>query len=160
MDFSKKNDNIIYELYEKVIKPILGLDVFYPFLHFISRVIAGKYQDKLWSRLWKRCFIWFIILFFKTILMRTNYVNEIYIRRQGTLISFNKDMPKVELADVFQKLVPYSLPSNFFDEIYREDLKKNPHYKLSDPNIQKIVSKEEVCEALFGFLQNLINQQN
>jgi hypothetical protein len=92
--------------------------------------------------------------------MRTNYVNEIYIRRQGTLISFNKDMPKVELADVFQKLVPYSLPSNFFDEIYREDLKKNPHYKLSDPNIQKIVSKEEVCEALFGFLQNLINQQN
>jgi hypothetical protein len=43
--------------------------------------------------------------------MRTNYVNEIDVRIQGTLILFNNDMPKVEPADVFQKLVPFSLPS-------------------------------------------------
>ena len=32
--------------------------------------------------------------------MRTNYVNEIDVRIQGTLILFNNDMPKVEPADV------------------------------------------------------------
>jgi hypothetical protein len=63
--------------------------------------------------------------------MRTNYVNEIDVR-----ILFNNDMPKVEPADVFQKLVPFSLTSKFVDEIHIEDLKKNPHYKLSDPNIK------------------------
>ncbi len=69
--------------------------------------------------------------------MRTNYVNEIDVRIQGTLILFNNDMPKVEPADVFQILVPFSLPSKFVDEIHIEDLIKNPHYKLSDPNIKK-----------------------
>ncbi len=45
--------------------------------------------------------------------MRTDYVNEIDVRIQGILILFNNDMPKVEPADVFQKLVPFSLPSKF-----------------------------------------------
>ncbi len=49
MDFPKKNDNIIYELYKNVLKPILGPDLLYPVLHFISRVLAGECQDKLWS---------------------------------------------------------------------------------------------------------------
>ncbi len=49
--------------------------------------------------------------------MRTNYINEIDVRIQGTLISFNNDMPKVEPADVFKKLVPFSLPSNFLSKI-------------------------------------------
>ena len=84
--------------------------------------------------------------------MRTNYVNEIDVRIQGTLILFNNDMPKVEPADVFQKLVPFSLPSKFVDEINEDDIKKNPHYKLSDPNIKKFVSKEEVCEAFVWIL--------
>jgi phage/plasmid-associated DNA primase len=30
--------------------------------------------------------------------MRTNYINEIDVRIQGTLILFNNDMPKVELC--------------------------------------------------------------
>ncbi len=37
-------------------------------------------------------------------------------------------MPKVEPADVSQKLVPFSLPSKFEAEISEDDLKKNPHY--------------------------------
>jgi hypothetical protein len=45
--------------------------------------------------------------------MRTNYINEIDVRIQGTLILFNNDMSKVEPADFFQKLVPFSLPSKF-----------------------------------------------
>ncbi len=45
MDFPK---NIIYEFYEKVSKPILGPDLLYPVLHFISRLIAGECKDKLW----------------------------------------------------------------------------------------------------------------
>ena len=84
--------------------------------------------------------------------MRTNYVNEIDVRIQGTLILFNNDMPKVEPCDVFQKLVPFSLPSKFVDEITEEDLKRNPHYKLSDPNIKKFVSKDEVCQAFVWIL--------
>ncbi len=44
-------------------------------------------------------------------------------------------MPKVEPADVFQKLVPFSLPSKFVNENFEDDVEKNPHYKLSDPNI-------------------------
>ena len=84
--------------------------------------------------------------------MRTNYVNEIDVRIQGTLILFNNDMPKVEPADVFQKLVPFSLPSKFVDEITEEDLKHNPHYKLSDSNIKKFVSKDEVCQAFVWIL--------
>ncbi len=35
--------------------------------------------------------------------MRTNYINEIDIRIEGTIIFFNNDMPKVEPADLFQK---------------------------------------------------------
>ena len=35
-------------------------------------------------------------------------------------------MPKVEPADVFQKLIPFSLPSKFVDEITQDDLKKKP----------------------------------
>ena len=61
-------------------------------------------------------------------------------------------MPKVEPADVFQKLVPFSLPSKFVDEITEEDLKHNPHYKLSDSNIKKFVSKDEVCQAFVWIL--------
>ncbi len=61
--------------------------------------------------------------------------------------TINNDMPKVEPADVLQKLVPFSLPSKFVDEISEDDIKKNPHYKLSDPNIKKFVSKDEVCQA-------------
>ena len=38
--------------------------------------------------------------------LRTNYEHEINVRIQGTLILFNDDMPKVEPADVFQKLIP------------------------------------------------------
>jgi hypothetical protein len=218
MDFPKKNDNVIFELYEKGLKPILGPDLLYPFLHFISRVIAGECQDKLWSiclgerdcgkgvlsDLLSNTFgqyvrsinanslktdknngdeakklSWLYHAQFARILlgneiainnvmdgnlikkicsggdkiqMRTNYVNEIDVRIQGTLILFNNDMPKVEPADVFQKLVPFSLPSKFVDEIHIEDLKKNPHYKLSDPNIKKFVSKEEVCEAFVWIL--------
>ena len=34
----------------------------------------------------------------KKIQMRTNYVNEIDVRKQGTSILFNNDMPKVELG--------------------------------------------------------------
>jgi hypothetical protein len=56
-------------------------------------------------------------------------------------------MPKLEPADVSQKIVPFSLPSKFVDEINEDDLKKNPHDKLSDPNIKKIMSKDEVCQA-------------
>jgi hypothetical protein len=61
-------------------------------------------------------------------------------------------MPKVEPADVFQNLVQFSLPSKFVDVINEYDIKKNPHYKLSDPNIKKFVSKEEVCEAFVWIL--------
>ena len=60
--------------------------------------------------------------------------------------------PKVEPADVFQKLIPFSLPSKFVDEITEEDLKHNPHYKLSDSNIKKFVSKDEVCQAFVWIL--------
>jgi hypothetical protein len=67
-------------------------------------------------------------------------------------------MPKVEPADVFQKLVPFLLPSKFVDEINEDDLKKNSNYELSDPKIKKIVCKEEVCEAFVWILWILINQ--
>jgi hypothetical protein len=46
----------------------------------------------------------------------------------------NEGMPKVEPADVFQKLVPFPLPSKFVDEIIEEDKIKNPQFKLSDTN--------------------------
>jgi hypothetical protein len=48
--------------------------------------------------------------------MKTNYVNELDVRIRGALKLFNNDMPKVEPAGVFQKLVPYALPSKFVDE--------------------------------------------
>jgi hypothetical protein len=53
---------------------------------------------------------------------------------------------------VFQKLVPFSLPSKFVDEINEDDIKKNPHYKLSDPNIKKLLVKKKYVKLLFGFL--------
>jgi hypothetical protein len=56
--------------------------------------------------------------------MSTNNVNKIDNRMQGTLILLNNDMPKVEPADVFQKLVPFPLPPKYVDEIHREDLKR------------------------------------
>ena len=84
--------------------------------------------------------------------MRTNYVNEINIRIQGTLILFNNDMPKCEPADVFQKLVAFSLPSKFVDEISEEDKIKNPHYKLSDSNIKQFVNNKEICEAFIHII--------
>ena len=46
MDF--RNENVMFSIYEKVLKPILGPDLLQPFLHFISRVIAGDCQDKSW----------------------------------------------------------------------------------------------------------------
>ena len=49
MDFPERNENIMFSIYEKVLKPILGADLLYPFLNFISRIIAGECQDKLWS---------------------------------------------------------------------------------------------------------------
>ncbi len=51
MDFPERNENIMFSISEekKVLKPILGPDLLNPFLHFISRVIAGECQDKLWS---------------------------------------------------------------------------------------------------------------
>ncbi len=58
----------------------------------------------------------------------------------------------VEPADVFQKLIPFSLPSKFVDEITQDDLKKNPHYKVADSMIKSFVSREDVCQALYGFL--------
>jgi hypothetical protein len=55
--FCKKNNGIekkrmktvIFELHEKALKQIIGPDLLNPFLHIISRVIAGECQDKLWS---------------------------------------------------------------------------------------------------------------
>ena len=70
----------------------------------------------------------------------------------GPLILFNNDMPKVEPADVFQKLIPFSLPSKFVDEITQDDLKKNPHYKVADSMIKSFVSREEVCQAFVWIL--------
>ena len=61
-------------------------------------------------------------------------------------------MHPIKPADVFQNLVPFSLPSKFVDEINEDDITKNPHYKLSDPNIKKFISKEEVCEAFVWFM--------
>ena len=88
--------------------------------------------------------------------MRTNYVTETNARIQGTLILFNNDMPKCEPADVFQKLVPFSLPSKFVDEITEDDkIKdkiKNPHYKLSDTNIKQFVNKQDVCQSFIWIL--------
>ena len=84
--------------------------------------------------------------------MRCNYTNEINIRIQGTLILFNNDMPKCEPADVFQKLVAFSLPSKFVDEITEEDEIKNPHYKLSDSNIKQFVNNKEICEAFIHII--------
>ena len=84
--------------------------------------------------------------------MRCNYTNEINIRIQGTLILFNNDMPKCEPADVFQKLVAFSLPSKFVDEISEEDKIKNPHYKLSDNNIKQFVNNKEICEAFIHII--------
>jgi hypothetical protein len=49
MDFPERNEDVMFSIYEKVLKPILGPDLLQPFLHFISRVIAGECQDKLWS---------------------------------------------------------------------------------------------------------------
>ena len=218
MDFPERNETIMFSIYEKVLKPILGPELLQPFLHFMSRVIAGDCQDKLWgiclgerdcgkgvlSDLLSNTFqqyvcsinanslkidknngdeakklSWLYHAQFARVLlgneiatnnvmdgnlikkicsggdkiqMRTNYVNEVDVRIQGTLILFNNDMPKVEPADVFQKLIPFSLPSKFVDEISEEDLKRNPHYKLSDPNIKKFVSKDEVCEAFVWIL--------
>ncbi len=48
--------------------------------------------------------------------MRTNYIHENNVRIQRLLLSFNNNMPKVEPADVFQTLVPFSLPSKFVDK--------------------------------------------
>jgi hypothetical protein len=84
--------------------------------------------------------------------MRTNYVTETNARIQGTLILFNNDMPKCEPADVFQKLVPFSLPSKFVDEITEDDKIKNPHYKLSDTNIKQFVNKQDVCQSFIWIL--------
>lgn len=84
--------------------------------------------------------------------MRCNYTNEINIRIQGTLILFNNDMPKCEPADVFQKLVAFSLPSKFVDEITEEDEIKNPHYKLSDSNIKQFVNNKKICEAFIHII--------
>jgi hypothetical protein len=61
-------------------------------------------------------------------------------------------MPKVQPADVFQKLIPFSLPSKFVVEINEDDLEKNPHYKVADSTIKSFVSKEEVCQAFVCFL--------
>ncbi len=61
-------------------------------------------------------------------------------------------MPKLEPADVFQKLIPFSLPSKFVDEITQDDLKKNPHYKVAGSMIKSFVSKEEVCQAFVWIL--------
>jgi len=157
MNFPERNETVMFNIYEKVLKPILGPDLLNPFLHFISRVIAGECQDKLWSIcLGERdcgkgvlsdllsntfqqyvCSInanslktdknngdeakklsWLYHSQFARILlgneiainnvmdgnlikkicsggdkiqMRTNYVNEIDVRIQGTLILFNND---------------------------------------------------------------------
>ena len=218
MDFPERNENVMFSIYEKVLKPILGADLLQPFLHFISRVIAGECQDKLWSIcLGERdcgkgvlsdllsntfgqyvCSInanslkidknngdeakklsWLYHAQYARVLLgneiannnvmdgnlikkicsggdkiqlRTNYVNEINVRIQGTLILFNNDMPKVEPADCFQKLIPFSLPSKFVDEITQDDIKKNPHYKVADSMIKSFVSQEEVCQAFVWIL--------
>ncbi len=49
MDFPERNETVMFGIYEKVLKSILGPDLLNQFLHFISRVIAGECQDKLWS---------------------------------------------------------------------------------------------------------------
>ena len=61
-------------------------------------------------------------------------------------------MPKCEPADVFQKIVPFSLPSKFVDEITEDDKIKTPHYKLSDTKIKQFVNKQEVCKAFIWIL--------
>ena len=62
-------------------------------------------------------------------------------------------MSEVEPADCFQKLIPFSLPSKFVDEITQDDLKKNPHYKVvADSIIKSFVSKDEVCQAFVWIL--------
>ena len=45
MDFPERNENVMFSIYEKVLKPILGPELLQPFLHFISRVMAGECQD-------------------------------------------------------------------------------------------------------------------
>lgn len=218
IDFPERDEKIINNIYDKILNPIFGSELTSPFLHFISRVIAGESQDKLWSIcLGERdcgkgvisdllsntfqnyvCSInanslkvdknngdeakklsWLYHAQYARVLlgneiannniidgnlikkicsggdkiqMRTNYVNESNARIQGTLILFNNDMPKCEPADVFQKLVPFSLPSKFVDEITEEDKIKNPHYKLSDSNIKQFVNKKEVCQAFIWIL--------
>jgi len=218
MDFPERDDNIINDIYEKVLNPIFGGELLTPFLHFISRVMAGESQDKLWSIcLGERdcgkgvisdllsntfqnyvCSInanslkidknngdeakklsWLYHAQYARALlgneiannniidgnlikkicsggdkiqMRTNYVNETNARIQGTLILFNNDMPKAEPADVFQKLVPFSLPSKFVDDITEDDKIKNPHYKKSDPNIKQFVNNKDVCKAFIWII--------
>jgi hypothetical protein len=213
MDFPERNDKDINDIYDKILNPIFGPELLQPFLHFISRVIAGESQDKLWSIcLGERdcgkgvisdllsntfqnyvCSInanslkidknngdeakklsWlYHVQYARALLgneiansniidgnlikkicsggdkiqMRCNYVNETNVRIQGTLILFNNDMPKCEPADVFQKLVPFSLPSKFVDEISEEDKIKNPHYKLSDSNIKQFVNNKDILKA-------------
>ena len=50
------------------------------------------------------------------------------------------------------KMVPFSLPSKFVDEISEEDKIKNPHYKLSDSNIKQFVNNKDVCKAFIWII--------
>ena len=42
MDFPHRDNDVISNIYEKNLNPIFGSDLLPPFLHFISRVIAGE----------------------------------------------------------------------------------------------------------------------
>jgi hypothetical protein len=49
MDFPALNENIMFLIHEKVLKPVLGSELLQPLLHYESCVIACECQEKLWS---------------------------------------------------------------------------------------------------------------
>jgi hypothetical protein len=71
-------------------------------------------------------------------------------------------MPKVEQANVFQKLVPFSLPPKFVDEFICKIYKRIHNIKYQILIWKKLLVKKKCVKLLFGFLwilSILINQQ-
>ncbi len=70
--------------------------------------------------------------------MRTNYVNEIDARIQGT--------------DGFQKLVPFLLPSKIVDVINEDDIKRIPIINYQILILKYLLLKKKYVKLLYGYL--------
>ena len=89
------------------------------------------------------------------LLVRKNNIDEKEVISQTTLILCSNEVCEFKPADVYEKMIPFSLKTKFVNEdLTQKLLKSNPYYKKALDNFDDLLKDEENINAVISLIFN------